>query len=605
MTRTFGKLSLIKINEDQQRSTTFGYPLKKGYYLQMTDVSPHVCITVKNVFATIRKSDLDKFTFPFREDICNEIAWFMELYPMEMDAKTKGKLYSGKRKYRAHVQKMENILAEGYATRDISLNPGFGARHYQVKGAEIFLIQKKMVLADFLGLGKSLTSILPMVMEPRKVLPALIVCQTHLTLQWKHEVIEKFTNLSTHRIPVGPVYKLPPADVYIITYSRLAKWGSVLMHMIKYIIFDEIQELRTGDSSDKGIAAQKLCEKVEYVQGLSHSPIYNYGIEMWNILNSINQGCVGTFDDFGRQWGWKAITNPKGLGAYLREKFFMLRRTDKEVGRELPQINTIIKTVEYDDSEVEKMDLLIEDLALSYYSSTNFMEKGQMAMEFDLRARMETGVAKATSVAALVSLLCENGKQVVLAGWHRAVYDIWLDILKEYNPVMYTGSENESQKAVSKKEFIEGRSRVLIISNRSGVGLDGLQYVCNDVVQGELDWSPKVHEQIVGRVNRDGQKDPVNYYVPVCDDGSDPAMIEILGIKNFQAHGITDPFTEMEEKHSDDSRIKKLAESYLIRKNKKGLQKLMDSLIAKDTEEDYKKAAEIKKLIDKKHEEKE
>jgi hypothetical protein len=69
------------------------------------------------------------------------------------------------------------------------------------------------------------------------------------------------------------------------------------------------------------------------------------------------------------------------------------------------------------------------------------------------------------------------------------------------------------------------------MSLRSGAGLDGLQKRCSTMVFGELDWSPGVHHQCIGRLDREGQEQPVTAMFLVCDDGSDPPMMEVLGLK--------------------------------------------------------------------------
>ncbi len=45
-------------------------------------------------------------------------------------------------------------------------------------------------------------------------------------------------------------------------------------------------------------------------------------------------------------------------------------------------------------------------------------------------------MAKAKHVAAFVRMLLESGQPVLLAGWHREVYAVWLDALKDFAPVM-------------------------------------------------------------------------------------------------------------------------------------------------------------------------
>jgi len=180
--------------------------------------------------------------------------------------------------------------------------------------------------------------------------------------------------------------------------------------------------------------------------------------------------------------------------------------------------------------------------------------------------RQATGIAKAPYVADFVRLLLENGEKVVLYGWHREVYSIWLQQLKDYNPRLYTGTESAKQKEDAKNAFIEGDCDLLIISLRSGAGVDGLQRVCRTVVNGELDWSPAVHEQNIGRVYRDEQEDPVMAYFLISEEGSDPIIADVLGIKRGQIEGVRDPNAELIEKlETDTGNVKRLAEAYLKR----------------------------------------
>ena len=117
-----------------------------------------------------------------------------------------------------------------------------------------------------------------------------------------------------------------------------------------------------------------------------------------------------------------------------------------------------------------------------------------------------TGLAKSKFVTAFVRLLLESEDKVVLWGWHRDVYDIWMRDLAEFNPVMYTGSESPTAKDAAKERFVNGDARVLVMS-----------------------------------LHRDGQTDPVVGYYLVSDDGADPVMAEVLGVKRQQAERFNDP----------------------------------------------------------------
>lgn len=536
---------------------------------EMSKVQPHVCIKLKNLFPGIAKTSSQPFRFLNTPENCCDLIWFTDRYPMIISDNHNALLKIGYSKQQKMAADLESILMPDYSPSKIQLKDGMEARDYQSRAAEFDVIQKRFLLGDDIGLGKTLSAILSL-RNPEK-LPAVVVVQTHLPNQWKVDGIEKFTNLKTHIIAKTKPYDLPPADIYIMKYSFLAKWVDVYQTgFFKSVIFDEIQELRRCES-DKYQGGKALANNVEYVMGMSATPIYNYGDEIFNILNLIKPGCLGDRWDFLREWAIPIggnkykVTDPAALGTYLRDNYLFLRRTRADVGRELPPINKIIHTVGYDSKEVEKSADLARMLAIKVVSGS-FVERGQAARELDALVRHETGVSKAREVAAFVRILLESGEPVLLSGWHRDVYDIWMSELEEFKPVMYTGSETSVAKEKAKQVFVSGETNLFIISNRSGIGLDGLQHRCKTVVVGELDWSPKVHDQLIGRVDRDGQQDQVTAYFLVSEYGSDPVIIDILGLKSSQSHGIINPLLAAPDQYSDESHIKLLAESFLNKK---------------------------------------
>ncbi len=531
----------------------------------IVNAQPHVCIKLKSIFNKLSKT-ASTFSFPNSPENCHDLLWFIDRYPLSVSQSDLQFLQGGRADYISNINDLEAILLPNYTPIEIKLKEGLFARDYQLKGKDVYLKTKRLLIGDDIGLGKTLTGILSL-LHP-ETLPAIVTVQTHLPKQWKAE-IERFTNLRVHLVKGTKPYNLPEADVYITKYSCLAGWIDVFRQgVFKSAIFDEIQELRHSGTG-KYSGAKELSQKAEYCLGLSASPIYNYGDEIFNVINIIKPGGLGSHDDFLREWTevyGKGIKDPKALGTYLRESFLMLRRTRKEVGRELPPINKIIHTVPHDESVAEAAAEIAHKLAIKV-TTGSFMERGAAARELDIFVRHETGVAKAHGVAEFVRILLENNEPVVLAGWHRDVYDIWLKTLADYKPVMYTGTESPAQKEKAKLAFINGETNLFIISLRSGIGLDGLQKRCNTVVVGELDWSPKVHDQLIGRVDRDGQDDQVTAIFCVSESGSDPLIIDMLGLKASQSANIIDPLESVTAQYSDESRLKLLAESYLKKKS--------------------------------------
>lgn len=547
--RTYGK---IYLSED------------KKHWL-INNAEPHVCIKLKAIFTKIPRGGSQPFKFLNTDENANDLLWFIERYPLSIDDKELALMKKGKTKHISYINELESILLPDYKPQKVKLKKPFKARKYQLSGRDVYLKAKRILIGDDLGLGKTLIGIISALETYTR--PCLSVVRTHLPKQWK-EAIEMFTDLKVHIIKGTQPYDLPEADVYITKYSCLAGWSNFYeTGFFKSAIFDEAQELR-HEGSARYNGAMTLSNNVEYVLGLTNTPIYNYGDEIYNVLDVIKPNCLGLRYDFMREWTnfGKSVTNPQALGTYLREQMLMLRRSRAEVGRELPPINKIVHTVDYDEEEVIKADAIARTLAMKVTTSASFVERGQAARDLDILLRQATGVSKARYVAEYVKMLLDNGEPVLLAGWHRDVYEIWLRELKDYNPVMYTGSESDAQKQKSKLAFINGETNLMIISLRSGVGLDGLQHRCKMVVIGELDWSPKVHDQLIGRVDRDGQKEQVTAIYLVSEYGSDPPIIDMLGIKSSQSHNIMNPLQAVADQYTDESRIKVMAERYL--KNK-------------------------------------
>jgi len=94
--------------------------------------------------------------------------------------------------------------------------------------------------------------------------------------------------------------------------------------------------------------------------------------------------------------------------------------------------------------------------------------------------------------------------------------------------------------------------------------------VCSTVVFGELDWSPQVHQQCVGRIQRPGQKRQVDVIYLHTDGGSDPTVVKVLGLKADQSAGIVDPLSTPADQKMDQTRIRELAEQFLAKKQARG-----------------------------------
>jgi hypothetical protein len=533
---------------------------------QISRLEPHVAIRAKAIFPRLPKGSAGPFHLPHEPTTDADLRWFLDRYPLAISAEDRAALDGGAASFTATQAEMERILLPGYAPPPVvGLKPGQALRGYQSQAIEVAARSGGLLLGDECGLGKTFTAAGFCLGEGR--LPAAIVCQVHIQRQWE-EVVKRFTTLRVHRVRKASPYNLPPADVYVFRYSQVAGWATVFATgMFRTAIYDEPQELRGGRDTAKGRASAVLSEHAAWRLGLTATPIYNYGREIWNVMEFIAPAVLGPYEDFYREYcnNHGKLIDPKALGAYLRERYAFLRRSKADVGGELPPVNRIVDTVGYDEAEVRSIEQVARSLALRA-TTGSFAERGSAARELDLMVRQATGVAKARHVADVVRILVESGEPVLLMGWHREVYRIWGERLEDLRPVFYTGTESAAQKAEAKRAFVAGETDLLIMSLRSAAGLDGLQARCSTVVFGELDWSPGVHHQCIERLDREGQTRPVMALYLVAEDGSDPPMMEVLGLKASEARAVVDPHLGVTVAHSDESRLKALIERYLHRR---------------------------------------
>lgn len=549
---------------------TYGKIAKKNNEWILEEIEPHVSIRLKKIFPKIPVYSIPPYIFKSTPEIDKELEWFMERYPLEISKNDLKKLKNGSKEFEKNLEEFEKILLPTFIPEDNSKNyfkEEKHPRHYQTQMAEIVSLKKVSICGDVMGLGKTITGITTFVKNIKNGL-GVVVVPPHLVKQWEQKISE-FTNLTSHIIKKSKPYDLPKADIYIFKYGLLKGWVDIFSQNVFHTsIFDEIQELRNGLETQKGEGAAILCKHTKVKLGMSGTPIYNYGGEIWKIYNILEENILGSEGEFQREWcsslgnGKSKINDPVALGRYLREQHLLIRRTKKDVGLELGKINRIVENIDYDSSSLKDFEELARKLAITARTGS-FIQRGQAARELDIRARQITGIAKAKSVAEVVRMLILSGESVLLSGWHREVYNIWDKELKEFNPVYYTGTESISQKEKSKEAFIKGESKLMIISNRSGAGLDGIQYCCSTLVIGELDWSPKVHDQLEKRLDRQGQQQPIMMLFLVSNEGSDPVIMDMCGVKNSQSNGILDLDSENLDYGEDESRIQKLIDHYI------------------------------------------
>jgi len=498
------------------------------------------CVTemAKRLFpGSERKRGEARFTANRR--IIGDVNWLMQRYPLEIAARDLALWNKALEQAREHV-----IRREQTAKLPRRCTPPAGTfqgelREFQKEGLSFLLANERTLLADEMGLGKTVQALA--CLASTGDLPALLVVPPHLMRNWEAEA-NRFLRIDGREPRICVIrglkpYGLPEADLYIIHYLLLRGWKKALPEMgFRCVIFDEMQELRHA-GTEKYSAASLLAERCERVIGLSGTPIYNRGAEIWNVMNILDFHCLGDWESFTREWcdgyGNHIVRDPALLGAHLRREGLILRRTKEEVLAELPPKRRLVQEIDSDDKVYrELMRPVMEMLGSLRELLPDAKERALLEERISAGERQATGVAKAPFVAAFVRALLDSGEKVLLFAHHHAVMDIYRKELSSYKPGFITGRESAAEKDCAVKRFMGGQSDLCVISLRAAAGLNLQRASC--VVFGELDWSPAVHSQAEDRAHRMGQQDSILCYYLVAPQGSDRDMQDALGLKVSQ-----------------------------------------------------------------------
>ena len=505
---------------------------------------PSVTEMCKRLFPGSAGSRRGEARFTAHRRMVGDLMWLMLRFPLEIAPRDRVLWDKAVKDCRDHA--IRKAIAARLPQRMTPPEGSFTGelRPFQQEGLAFLMQHERCLLADEMGLGKTVQAL--SYLAATGSFPALVIPPAHLTRNWTEEA-SRFLRLNgeaprIHVIRGLKPYDLPEADIYIMHYLLLRGWKEVLPTLgFAAVIFDEVQELR-HTWTEKYSAASLLSESCERVIGLSGTPIYNTGGEIWNVINILDYHFLGDWESFSREWcygyGNGVVVKPDLLGDYLRREGLMLRRTKQEVLKELPPKRRAVQELDWNDKLYAQLMAPILPEVVRWRTDGTLTPSARAMLEESIsqHVRQATGIAKAPYVCQFVRALLDSGEKVLLFAHHHAVMDAYRQELKHYHPGFITGRETISQKSDAVDRFMSGRTDVLCISLRAASGLNLQRATC--VIFGELDWSPAVHSQAEDRAHRMGQEDSLLCYYLVAPQGSDAAMQEALGLKVSQFVGL-------------------------------------------------------------------
>jgi SNF2 family DNA or RNA helicase len=433
--------------------------------------------------------------------------------------------------------------------------------NFQKEGLDFLLKSSgNALLADEMGLGKTVQT-LSYVSTEKQTFPVLVVAPLVTLKNWERE-IEKFLKKKSRNgriiesespsvtsIRTGKSKELPKSDIYVINYELLLKRSEDIEKVgIRTIVCDEVHNLRSK-TTQKYKAVKKLAAlpTVNYRIGLSGTPIYNRGSEIWPIIDILKPGLLGSFKEFCEYF---CYVNDKGKAIVLEnkraslrnelQKHVMLRRKKSDVLKELKDKVRYKEVIASDtDYYLEELDKIWKKLESEQKEAQTEFSKSASYHRAIQSERQIAGVAKLPHVINFVKNIMEIEESVVVFCHHKVIHKLLHESLQEFSPVSIIGGQSDNLRQDQIDKFQKGESKLMIAGIRAGnvgINLTRAKYV----IFAELDWSPAIHRQAEDRLHRIGQKNTVFAYYLIGNGTLDDHVASILVDKSYEIDAIMD-----------------------------------------------------------------
>lgn len=408
------------------------------------------------------------------------------------------------------------------------------------------------------GTGKSLCSVL--YAEMLDLFPCMVVCPASVKSGWLREWKETNPNRRVSIISTSSPLEDFEADVIVINYDILGKRvtkenGKTSLEIrldgmkkksFSLVIADEIHFLKNRKSI-RSKSFKKLIHKVPSVIGLTGTLIMNRPAELLNILMLIER--------------IKEIAPNDQYHHYFFERYCNMKETnfglDISGASNIKELNRLLKECCY--FQVSKRDALKELPPIS----ENVVEceitnkraykkaKGDLLQFIEDKFKDEEKVEKAARAEFLVKLstlkqLSLEGKEKFIKKW----VEEWMEANEEEKLLVFAsqstiltkiagefkegllitgGTTTKKRDEILQKFFLQKESRVLFANiGCLGTGVDGLQKVCSNMAILELPPRPSDLVQVIGRLERSGQKNPVTIQYLLSPETIDQDLWEML-----------------------------------------------------------------------------
>jgi len=424
-------------------------------------------------------------------------------------------------------------------------------RPYQRRGVEWMAHLGEVgchgLLADEMGLGKTLQVITLLAKRPvtpaaqssdtengeeatarANPLPSLVVCPASVVPVWEAEIARFAPELCTAVLKAGHDFANDPRGdlVWIASYTQLRKHRDQLASAdFGYAVLDEGQFIKNPDAK-----VTQTCWEIRAQRRLvlTGTPLENRQLDLWSLFRFLLPGLLGTRTSFEAALAADRVGTTERLRAQLAP--FILRRTKREVAKELPQKVEIellcplsdVQKAEYARTCAEGLERLGDDMATALREkSFGFLalltRLRQTCCDPDLLPWREAPLSDSGKLMLLIEKLAdviESGRKVVIFSQFVKLLDRVKAALDVHYPLLprfeLTGGTLDRQRPVQEFQTAIGAAAMLVSLKAAGTGIT--LHAADYVFLLDPWWNPAVEAQAIDRVHRIGQINTVFVY---------------------------------------------------------------------------------------------
>ncbi len=455
---------------------------------------------------------------------------------------------------------------------------------HQEEGIKFLLSRNGCVLADDMGLGKSIQSIIAALESG--VNKILIVCPSSAKINWERE-INTFCDDTV--IIDGKIWN--QAKFTIINYDILKNFHTLfdkdkpdqiinrdlVNSKFDLCIIDEAHYLK-NNKSIRGEIMVELCVKhnIEKVWLLTGTPVANRPMDYFNLLKIIRSRIAENWKHFavrycdGKKF-FRTLKNGQKRQIWLTDgasnleelsdktKNIILRRLKKDV---LDMPDKVITPMYH---QLSKKGWSQYDALWDEYLEKRKLEGKKGALQKDLveliLLRQFIAMQAIPETIEMVENAIEMGRKVIIF----TSFTEELETLAAHFGkicVTHNGPMTTNQKQKSVDSFQQNSKVKVFIGNIKSAGVAITLTEASVVIFNSYDWVPGANEQAEDRAYRIGQTNDVNVYYQIFEDTISIRMWETLKYKKDNISIIM-----KDKKYTDEEITAIMAEQLMLENN--------------------------------------